>query len=517
MNSRQTPVQFVFILALAMLSGPTLARQTRTASASGRASILLITVDDMNWDSPGCFGGAVPDITPNIDRMAAEGMRFTNAHVTIAVCTPSRSVLLTGMYPHHNGAEGFQRIRPDVPTLPAVLGEAGYLCGTIGKSLGQPEIFKWADEYGGPTQEGQGVFGRQPQVYYRFIRDFINKANSKGCPFFIMANSHDPHRPFHGSEKDRKLFHAPGSEVPDPSRIYKPNEICVPGFLPDLPDVRTEIAQFYSSVRRADDTVGAILRALRESGEESNTLVMFLSDNGMSFPFAKSNCYLNSTRTPWIVRWPGRVKAGSVNREHFISGLDFMPTALEVSGVAPTKKLDGVSFLPLLRGEDQANRDVVFTQYYHVHAGTPYPMRCVQSKRYGHIFNPWSNGEHLYNAEPLSGLTFAAMQKAAETEPEIRQRVRLLQYRCVEEFYDVEKDPSALHNLIADPRYTSPADEMRQRLLKWMEQMGDVAIEAFRHRDSPAALQQFMREYSAKAAREIQELKEYEARTGYRF
>ena len=144
-------------------------------------------------------------------------------------------------------------------------------------------------------------------------------------------------------------------------------------------------------------------------------------------------------------------------------------------------------------------------------------MRCVQSKRYGYIFNPWSDGEQSYNAEPLSGLTFAAMQKAAEADPTIRQRVRLLQYRCVEEFYDLEKDPSALHNLIADPRYTSPADEMRQRLLKWMEQTGDVAIEAFRHRDSPAALQQFMREYSAKAAREIQELKEYEARTGYRF
>jgi len=129
MNSRQTPVQFVFFLALAMLSGPTSAQQTRPASASGRVSILLITVDDMNWDSPGCFGGAAPDITPNIDRMAAEGMRFTDAHVTIAVCTPSRSVLLTGMYPHHNGAEGFQRIRPDVPTLPAVLGEAGFMQG----------------------------------------------------------------------------------------------------------------------------------------------------------------------------------------------------------------------------------------------------------------------------------------------------------------------------------------------------------------------------------------------------
>ncbi|HSW45129.1 MAG TPA: sulfatase [Phycisphaerae bacterium] len=496
---------------------PTWAQQTTPTPISNRPNVLLITVDDMNWDSPGCFGSPVPDITPNIDRLASQGMRFTNAHVTVAVCTPSRSVLLTGLYPHRNGAEGFQRIRPEVPTLPEALGEAGYLCGTIGKWLGQQEKFKWSDALMHHDEGGALPFGRDPNAFHQFACAFFDKARLAGRPFFLMANSHDPHRPFHGSTRDRQRFHSPASTIPDPSRIYRPDEIRVPGFLPDLPDIRTELAQYCSSVRRADDTVGAVLKALHESGQEPRTLVMFLSDNGMPFPFAKANCYPNSTRTPWIVRWPGRVKAGAVDREHLISGLDFMPTVIEAAGIAQPKPMDGLSFLPLLRGDDQAGRDLVFTQFHHIHGKNPLPMRCVQSRRFAYIFNPWSDGKRIYTAESMSDLTFAAMKKTAETDPAVRRRVQFLQYRAVEEFYDLQNDPDALHNLVVDPRYAVEVERMRRQLLDGMEKTGDPAAEAFRHRESPEALARFMRDYSAKAAREIEELQEYENRTGYRF
>ena len=110
------------------------------------------------------------------------------------------------------------------------------------------------------------------------------------------------------------------------------------------------MAQYYSSAHRCDETVGEVLRALKESGLEDSTLVMFLSDNGISMPFAKSNCYLTSTRTPWLVRWPGKVKPGVVDTEHFISGIDFMPTILEAAGLPAPAGMDGRSFLPLLTG-----------------------------------------------------------------------------------------------------------------------------------------------------------------------
>ncbi|MHC4558273.1 MAG: sulfatase-like hydrolase/transferase, partial [Planctomycetota bacterium] len=261
-----------------------------------RPNILLITADDMNWDAPGCFGGRTPDITPNIDRLAHEGMRFEYAHITIAVCQPSRSVIMTGRYPHRNGAEGFEPIDINVPTLQEQLHQTGYLNGILGKvtHLAPREKFKW-DMVSDFKELG---CGRNPELYYQYARRFFQEAASQDRPFFLMANSHDPHRPFHGSAQEQKKFAKVLKDIPAPSRVYKDKEIEVPGFLPELPNVRKEIAQYYSSVRRCDDTVGAVIQALRESGQAENTLIMFLSDNGMALPFAKTNCYLHSTRTP---------------------------------------------------------------------------------------------------------------------------------------------------------------------------------------------------------------------------
>jgi len=145
-----------------------------TGKKKTRPNILLITADDMNCDSPGCFGGQTPDITPNIDHLASEGVRFTHAHVTIAVCQPSRSVLMTGRYPHRNGAEGFQPINTSVTTLQEELHKSGYLNGILGKvkHLAPIEKFKWdmARDIG---ELGQG---RDPKLYYKYARDFFQQA-----------------------------------------------------------------------------------------------------------------------------------------------------------------------------------------------------------------------------------------------------------------------------------------------------------------------------------------------------
>ena len=462
-----------------------------------RLNVLLITADDMNWSAPGCFGGRTPDITPNIDRLASEGVRFEHAHITIAVCQPSRSALMTGRYPHRNGAEGFQPIDTSVPTLIEQFRTAGYLNGILGKvtHLAPREKFPWdmAEDFGDLGN------GRNPQLYYKYAKGFFEQAAGQGKPFFLMANSHDPHRPFHGSAQEKKSFAAVLSTIPAPSRVYKPEEIEVPGFLPDLPDVRKEITQYYCSVRRCDDTVGAVLRALRESGQADNTLIMFLSDNGMSLPFAKTNCYLNSTRTPWIAVWPGRIKPGLVDKQHFISGIDFMPTALDAAGLPRPKGMDGSSFLPVLLGKRQRQRDKVFTQFHETSGRNRYPMRCVQDGRFGYIFNAWSDGERIFRNESQSGLTFNAMKAGAETSESVAARVKLFQYRVLEEFYDFEKDPDALRNLIDDPSYKKDIQNMRKLLLDWMKKTGDPALEAFENRSSPEALSKFMAEQDAEA------------------
>jgi N-sulfoglucosamine sulfohydrolase len=505
MNGRLTRRTFVRLGGLGIYAWAAGRGWTRAWAAGGeppgkpgRLNVLLITADDLNCDSVGAYGCTTPETTPNLDRLAREGMRFTRSHVTIAVCQPCRSVLMTGRYPHRCGGEGFHRIRnTNVPTLVELLSQAGYHCGILGKvghSTPKASI-RW-DMQHDARELGAG---RDPARYGQFAKGFLQQAAARGRPFFLMANSHDPHRPFAGSDQEKARFK--GRSVCPPSRVYRPAEVRVPGFLPELPPVRREIAEYYGSVRRCDDTVGALLKALADSGQADNTLVIFLSDHGMALPFAKTNCYLHSTRSPWIVRWPGKVPAGRADDEHFISGIDLMPTILSAAGLKLPEGMDGFSFLPVLRGEKQAGRTMVFTQFHQTSARRRYPIRAVQNRRFGYLFNPWSDGQRVFRNESQSGRTFKAMRAAAATDAKIAARVRHFLYRTVEEFYDYETDPDALHNLVGEARYRKQIDELRGEMERWMRRTGDPALEAFRKRESPAALREFMAEQDKQAGR----------------
>jgi N-sulfoglucosamine sulfohydrolase len=439
-------------------------------------NFLFITADDLNYNSIGAFGCGVDNITPNLDKLAGDGMSFDNAHVTIAVCQPSRQCLMTGLYPHHNGALGFDPIREDVPTLTQILRENGCYTGIIGKVEHLQPIEKFCWDFCDDVFNAQNNYGRSPYIYRRDSIEFFKKVKEKGKPFFFMVNSHDPHRPFAGSEDELTRFYGYNTYA---SRYYKPDEIQVPGFLPDLPDVRKELAQYYSSVHRLDESAGGVLAALEESGMAENTLVVFLSDNGMAFPFAKANCYLNSTKTPFIARWPGHIKPGSRNREDYIAGIDFTPTILEAADLAGKMVCDGRSYLPLLMGEKQENRDIIFTQFNITAAKHAYPMRCVQSRRFGYIFNSWADGKTFYKNESKTGLTYNAMKVAAGTNSTIDGRVNFFDYRCREEFYDFSVDPDALNNLIEDNTYEVQINEYRKRLYEYLRNTGDPELESF--------------------------------------
>ncbi len=457
---------------------------------STRPNVMLITADDMNRDSVGVYGCPVAGITPNLDKLASEGMRFEYAHMNSAVCQPCRSTLMTGLYTHRCGGEGFYHLRkPDVPILPALLRKEGYLVGLLGKVEDSTPYadFRW-DMVHDHMELGNG---RNPAVYYAYTKGFIQRALKDERPFFLMVNSHDPHRPFYGNDgKEWYKTLKPPAVVP--SRVYKPEEVNVPGFLPDLPEVRLEMSEYYSSVRRCDDTVGEVLKVLRETGIMNDTLVIFFSDNGMAFPFAKTNCYPYSTRTPWIIRWPGKVKAGLVDRAHLISGIDLMPTILDTAGISSPPKLDGFSFLPLLRGETQQGREMVFTQFHQTFTKRNYPMRSVQTKRFAYIFNPWSDGKRIFENEAQSGRTMEAMKRASQKDKDIAARVDLFLKRVREEFYDLQNDPDALHNLIDNPLYAEHVNSLRGELEKWMQRTQDPALEAFRKRTSREALDAFM-------------------------
>ena len=479
-------VLLVCVLALSAGCGRPSRVQTDVAAPDQeRPNILLITVDDLGWESLGLTGNPVPGLTPNIDRLASEGMWFSHAHVTVAICHPSRNVWMTGRYPHNAGALGFEDIDPRVPTLVEALAQGGYYTGLMAKTghVVPSRAAAWNEQVLARELKN----GRSPSLYDERAVAFFARAKRAGKPFFLMANTQDPHRPFAGSEqevaskaRDAESTDAQyGGGFPDARVLFAPNAVPVPGFLPDLPAVRRELAEYYTSVRRADETTGALLRALDESGLAERTVVMWLSDNGMALPFAKANVWLQSTHTPWIVRWPGTVSGNRVDTRHFVSGIDLAPTLLEIAGLPNLDGADGHSFVPVLRGSPQTGRERVFTQIDEVSSGAAYPMRSVIDAQYGYIFNAWSDDTAQMRIESMTGHTFLAMRQAAETDPAIAARVRHFVYRTKEELYDYTRDPNALHNLIGRPGYNAIAAKYRELLLQHLREGADPQLAAF--------------------------------------
>ena len=467
----------------------------KAPEAPKRPNVLLITVDDMSCDSVGAFGSKVPDITPHIDRLAGEGMRFLYAHVQVANCMPSRNVLHTGRYPHTNGVEGFYRVKVDFPILPDVLKAGGYFAGIKGKvSHSTPDSpYAWDIVEQKTTPPGAARSGKG---FYDFTTRAIRMSREAKKPFYLNVNISDPHKPFYGEARSRQAGY---DEFP-PSRVYREDEVPIPGFLPNLPVVRTEIKQYYDSVRRADDCVGAVLKALKDASQADNTVVMFLSDHGMPFPFAKTNVYHHSTHTPWIVRWPGKVKPGSTDARHMISAIDFTPTVLDVAGLAHPPGLQGESFVPLLQGRKQDGRHFIIKEYNQNAGGSRHPMRSVETIKYCYIFNPWSDDKRRFRTATQGTRTYNRMQQLAETDKRIAARLKHFDYRTVEELYDCQKDADALTNLIGAPKHRDALDKLRRELETWMVRTKDPCLEAFRNRDNPAALAAYMKKQDAISA-----------------
>lgn len=465
-----------------------------------KPNVLIVTVDDMTFNSVGIFGCKLPGITPNIDKLAGQGIRFTYAFNNTAVCQPVRQSLQTGRYPHNNGAEGFEPIDMDVPTLSEQLRKAGYLNGILGKEIHHQPVEKFCWDYIPFITDKDSIWrksaSRNPALFHEYSARFFKMAKEQDKPFFLVANSHDPHRPFVGSKDDTTDF---GKNLPPVTRQFLPSEVDVFGYLPDIPDVRKEVAQYYGSVYRADQSIGAIMDALKESGMADNTLVIFLSDHGASFPFSKSQCYFNSNKTPLIIKWPNKIKQGSVDSVHLVSGIDLMPTVLDALHLPSVPNVDGRSYLPLLFGKKQNDRNYVFTTYYQIFGNIRYPMRCLQNRNFGYIYNFWSDGKLSMSGDATGGLTWKAMVKASNDNNAIADRVELYRHRVPEEFYDFKNDPDALHNLINDPAYSGEIQKFRKKMLEFMRNCKDPAYQTFKDKDKPGTIKEFMIQQNSKA------------------
>jgi len=456
--------------------------------ADDRPNILLFTADDLHAESVGAYGGRPVDLTPNLDAFAAEALRFDRAHVNAAICAPCRAIIATGRYSHGSGAMGFMKAREDVPDIVTTLQQGGYVTGILGKvGHSTPKnSMQWDYQF---DQRDLGN-GRDPEMYYQRSKTFLTQSKQAGKPFYFMVNSHDPHRPYCNPDKLTR-----GAAMP--SRTYDPSEVAVPGFLPDLPGVRAELAHYLNSTRRLDDTFGKVMQALRESGSAKNTLVVFMSDNGIAVPFAKCNTWFHSSRTPLLIRWPGIIAPGATNNVDFVSTVDLFPTFLDVTSVKGPKELDGHSFVSLMKGSSSQQgpdegRKVVFTQIDCKAGGDAVPMRCVQDGKFGYIYNPFSDGQHWYRNNN-EGQSMRAMQEAAKSDPLVAARIELFRHRVPEELYDLEHDPDCLHNLIHAPGQQDAIEALQSQLVAHMRKTGDPMLAAFQQRTDRAAVDKILR------------------------
>ena len=442
-----------------IIAGLLMSASFALAAGGTRPNILLIAVDDMGYDTPTSFGGQVAGLTPHIDALANQGMTFSRAYNTSSRCAPSRGSIMTGHYQdNYNEKRGSSdtTVRSGVRTIPEYLRQEGYMTGLFGKDTHYRPIEKYGFDQVSPM--AAMAVGRSPKLYAENVASFIDVAAAENRPFFISANTHDPHRPYAGAPGEKeslerrfaqeieKLADKPDFILPPSVEIYSSQNIKAPGFVPDHELVREEFGYYLNSSHRADQFVGAMMRVLEEKDLLGNTLVIFHSDNGMHWPFAKSNVYVASVKTPFVIYWQGRSVAGTTS-DSLISTIDILPTILEASGIAVPGILPGKSLLPLLREPKKQHHEQVFATI-NGKGNTMFEMRSIIGQGHIYIFNKWANGETKYHGGKYpGGMALKGLEAAAEEDAEAKRRLQFLYDRPREELYDLRHDPDALMNL----------------------------------------------------------------------
>ncbi len=426
-----------------------------------RPNVVLIIADDMGWDDSGAYGH--PTIrTPNIDRLAAEGMRFTNAFLTISSCSPSRASIITGRYPHNTDAEQLHWPLPaEQQTFVELLKRAGYWTAAAGKwHLGDAvkdcfHHIREADVSGfqlpASTGEEKGLMVAKEKSGCEHWLSTL-RGRPKDRPFFLWLAALDPHRDY------------------EPAIIENPHkrkDVRVPPYLPDVPEVREELALYYDEIARLDNYVGKVLKEIKEQGIEQDTFVFFISDNGRPFPRDKTTLYDSGIKTPWLVRWPRQVQATSICTQ-LVSSVDIAPTILTLAGIDIPSNFQGHSFTPLLTDPRKRIREYVFAEdHWHDYEDLG---RAVRSTQYKYIRNDYPDLPATPPADVGRSRTFKAMQRLrAQGKLDENQMACFAKPRPAEELYDVINDPHELHNLFENPQYVHVLSELRQALRDWSQ------------------------------------------------
>ena len=417
-----------------------------------KLNIVLFISDDHGVDDCGAYGDRIVR-TPNIDRLAKDGMRFTGAFAASPLCSPSRCVLETGLMPFRNGGHKFAApISRGVQTMPQYFKKLGYHTAHIGKFHHSP---------------------RKQFPYDTVIRnehkggEFIARYDGDK-PLLLLVCSTFPHTPWAKNDG------------------YDPAKVKLPPTFVDTPVTRRQRCQYYTEVTMMDRQLGRVLEAIKKRGWDESTLVLYTSDQGSNWPFAKWCLYDAGIRVPLIARRPGKIRPGSVT-DAMVSLVDLLPTFMAAAGAAPLKDIDGQSFLGVLHGRKKAHRRAIFAAHTGNDNGGPgianhCPMRAVRTATHKYILNLHPERTfttHITGCRPGSAHYLAfwdSWVKKAETDPDAAKVVRAYMHRPKEELYDLTKDPHERKNLAKDPACADVLTSLRKRLTEWRRQQGDPTL-----------------------------------------
>ena len=472
-----------FLKTIATATAATLLPTVRCSKPS-RPNILFAIADDWSWPHAGVNGTSELN-TPAFDRVAKEGVLFTQSHVSAPSCTPSRGAVLTGQY-HWRLEEGgnlWSKLPVKFQVYPDLLEEQGYKVGYTGKGWGPGDV-KEAGRDRNPAGPAYSSIKHDPPFnmnktdYAANFAAFLEE-KEPDVPFCFWYGAIEPHRSYQ---------YGMGVEAGK-----NPDNVEVPAMLPDSEVVRNDILDYFVEIEHYDTHLGKMLDLLEERGELDNTLIVVTSDNGMPFPRAKSNLYDKGTHMPLAVRWGARVKGGRIV-DDFVSHTDFAPTFLEAAGIDPLPEMTGKSLMPLLlsnkNGRIQEHRDRLFVgKERHAwvrQGGLGYPCRAIRTHDFLYIrnFKPdrWPAGDPTKgeNNDPpgmygdIDGGPTKSYMLANSENPEVMRLLDLaVAKRPEEELYDLNKDPDELHNVAEDPAYAEIKNELADALMQKLKETND--------------------------------------------
>ena len=427
-----------------------------------KPNILIIMADDCTHSDLSLYGG-VNVQTPQIDKLASQGMTFNRAFVTMSMCVPCRAELYTGLQPVSSGVCWNHSIaRTGTISIVQYLGELGYRVGIAGKVHADPrEVY--------PFEMVDGVERNCVSETAKYnsagLRKFMSRDQEQ--PFCLVTALVVPHIPW---------------TVGDPSH-FSPEELKLPPYLADNKETRQEFAKYLAEIEVLDQQVGETLGLLDELNVSDNTIVIFTSEQGAQLPFCKWTNWNNGVHTGFVVRWPGKVKSGS-RTDAIIQYNDVLPTLLDALGSNTNAEFDGSSFLPVLLGEKDSHRNYAYFMHNNVPEGPAYPIRSVTDGTYHYIRNLSPEKlyieRHLMARMPLNKYWPSWVFDASD-DPEILDLVTRYQKRPAEQLYNLASDPNEMNNLAEQKEMQQIKRKLSNQLNEWMNVQGDpgAAIDTY--------------------------------------